>query len=208
MLGLPIFPTPTNVAVQLLNRLLKHQPWGLQHLRPHGGKSVVLKIGTTQVHLSILDSGYVQAYNNNQDHVPNVTLILPSENISQIPEVLHSNDPSQIGNLMQIQGDAGLAQVVSDLARDLRWDFEHSLASRIGDIPALTLIKFFKTGTKIIGNTGNNLTANITEYISEESQIMANKQELELFKQQLNQLTAKINQLEITLNNSPNSGKA
>lgn len=207
MFGLPIFPTPNNVAVQLLNRLLKHQPWGLQHLRPHGGKSVVLKIGTTQLHLSILDSGYVQSCNNTNTEA-NVTLILPSENLSKLGDVIGSNDPSQISNLMQIQGDAGLAQVVSDLARDLRWDFEHSLASRIGDIPALALIKAFKTSTKIIGNTGNNLAVNISEFISEESQIMANQQEFHSFKQRLNQLSAKINQLETTLNNSPNSGKA
>lgn len=200
MLGLPIFPTPTTVAIQLLNRLLKHQPWALEHLRPHNGKSVALKIGTTQLHLYILDSGYVQNYANNPDAVPNVTLILPSENLGQLPEVLRAKDPSQISNLMQIQGDAGLAQVVSDLAKDLRWDIEHSLSSRIGDMPALGIIKAFKLGTSFMNNAGTNFTANITEYISEESQILANKQELNQFQQQLKLLINKIDQAENMLN--------
>lgn len=199
MTGLPIFPTPTTVAIRLLNRLLQHQPWALEHLRPHNGKSVALKIGKTQLYLYILDSGYVQNHAKQVDATPNVTLILPSENLNQLPNVLRTKDPSKISNLMQIQGDAGLAQVVSDLARDLRWDIEHSLSSRIGDIPALGIIKAFKLGTSVINNISVNLTANITEYLNEESQILANKQDLSQFQQQLKQLTHKIDQAETML---------
>src|SRR5690606_15599986 len=50
-----------------------------------------------------------------------------------------------LASALHIEGEAALAQVAAELARDLRWDGEEELARRIGDLPARLLTRAFTT---------------------------------------------------------------
>src|SRR5690606_31417475 len=91
-----------------------------------------------QIGLAIGADGLVEA--SEAAIVPDVTLTLPAENLTELPAILRRGDTDEITALLHIQGDAGLAQIVSELARGLRWDAEDDLARLVGDVAAVRLM--------------------------------------------------------------------
>src|SRR3546814_2325395 len=76
--------------------------------------------GSFKMGLSIQSDGLVQP--SDQAVTPNVTLTIPADQLAELPGVLRARDPALLTELLHVEGDAGLAQVVSELARDLRWE--------------------------------------------------------------------------------------
>lgn len=173
MLPLPAFLAPSAVCARVLNALLRRESWAADQLSRHSGKVVCFVAGKAHGRLLIQSDGLVQAAN--AAVVPDVTLTIPSDKLGQLPGLLQARDPAQIASLMHIQGDAGLATVVSGLAKDLRWDIEDDISQRLGDIPAARLIgagKAAVVGAKLVASRMGN---NVAEYLSEESGLMANR---------------------------------
>lgn len=194
MLALPSFLAPAAVYARLLNALLKREDWARERLYPHSGKTVRFVAGPVQLSLGIESSGYTHA--SSPAIVPDVTLTIPSGEISRLPGLLRSEDPSALVSVLHIEGDAGLAQTVSDLARDLRWDIEHDLADRIGDIAALRVLQ---TGSSLVrgaSQSARHLGGNISEYITYESGLLVNRPALTTWVGQIDALQQKIEQLE------------
>src|SRR5690606_25300557 len=138
MLAFPPFPAPASVCARLLNSLLRREDWAKERLARHGGKSVRFVAAPWHIGLAIGADGLVEA--SDAAIVPDVTLTLPSDKLSQLPAILRRGDTDEITALLHIQGDAGLAQVVSELARGLRWDAEDDLARLVGDVAAVRLM--------------------------------------------------------------------
>jgi ubiquinone biosynthesis protein UbiJ len=78
-----------------------------------------------------------------------------------------------MAELINISGQAVLAQVVSDLARDLRPDPEDAMAHFIGDIPARKLMQGARGLAQTLGTITQGLTQNLAEYFAEESNTLA-----------------------------------
>src|SRR5690606_33362656 len=129
---LPPFPYP--LLVQLLNALLARESWSRERLRPHAGKVVRLVLGDFDVSLEISPSGGIQA---TRQAVPNVVLTMAAQDL---PRMLRA-DAHERMQAVRIEGEAALAHVVADLARDLRWDVEDDLAGLVGDMPARMLVR-------------------------------------------------------------------
>jgi len=173
MLPIPSFLAPTHVFASALNTLLRREPWALEKLARHAGKTVRFAVGPWVAGLTLLSDGGVQP--SDPAVVPDVTLTIPSANLGQLPQALRSADPSEIAGLMHVQGDAGLAAVVSELARDLRWDVEDDLARVVGDVAAVRLLggaRKLLDGTRL---AGRRLAGNMGEYLSEESRVLVSR---------------------------------
>src|SRR5690606_5776966 len=138
MFVFPTFPAPASLCARLLNSLLRREDWARERLARHAGKSVRFVAEPWRVGLAIQSDGQVQACD--PVIVPDVTLTLPSEKLAQVPAILRAGDTDEIAALLHIQGDAGLAQVVSELARGLRWDVEDDLARWVGDVAAVRMV--------------------------------------------------------------------
>uniref|UniRef100_A0A1I8AE78 Protein kinase domain-containing protein n=1 Tax=Steinernema glaseri TaxID=37863 RepID=A0A1I8AE78_9BILA len=134
MLGIPSFLEPGAVGVRLLNALLDREDWARERLRSYAGKTVSLIVGRLQLVYTISSQGKLE-----QGHpavVPDVKLTLPQDKLPELPQILQDGDFSRVAQLMHVQGEAGLANLVSDLAANLRWDAEHDLAKIVGDVMA------------------------------------------------------------------------
>src|SRR5690606_15988409 len=109
---------------------------------------------------------------------------------------------ADLANLMQVQGDAGLANVVSVLAAQLRPDPEHELAGLVGDAAAVRVVSL---GKAVIGNArqaGSRLAANVAEFVSEEAGLMASRPALLDLAQRIAQLDSRLGALEARLGNA------
>src|SRR3546814_17664990 len=99
---------------------------------------------------------------------------MPADKLTELPSLLRSRDPAALTALMRVEGDAGLAQVVSDLARDLRWAIEEDLSGLVGDMAALRLLQAGKAVARGLQLHADRLADNVGEFLSAESGRMAN----------------------------------
>lgn len=194
MFPLPPFLAPTAVSALALNKLLHREDWARERLARHAGKTVGFVLGGFKAGFAIQASGLVQA--SDPAVVPDVTLTVPLDYLSRVPAVLQSRDHSAIAELLHVQGDAGLASVVSDLARDLRWDLEEDLARLIGDVPALRVLGAGRAFTSGLRGTGERLAGNAAEFLTEESLMMASRPAFNDWSDHVGQLARRLDSLE------------
>src|SRR5690554_1845613 len=109
---IPEFLAPARVGARLLNKLLGREEWARERLARHAGKTVRFVLGHSSAQLTILFDGCVQA--SDPAVMPNVTLTIPVDRLSELPQALRNSDPDAITALLHVQGDAALAGVVSD----------------------------------------------------------------------------------------------
>lgn len=195
MLPIPPFTAlVTSAGVTALNRLLGREAWAAQRLDRHTGKTVRFVLGRTSVSLTICAGGTVQAADS--AIVPDVVLTLPSNQTGQLFDLLRHKDPEQIVDALHIQGDAGLANVVAELARHLRWDIEHDLARVLGDVPAMRLISGGQALVQGLSRAGQRLAGNVGEYLTEEEPVLLGRHSLLAWQGSLAQARLALDTLE------------
>lgn len=194
MFSLPFLPKPVQVPVSALNALLQREPWARERLAPHSGKAVRFIVGPGIVNLSIQGSGLVAV--SDPAIIPNATFTIPVAKLASLPAILRSRDPSALTALLHIEGDAALAQVVSDLARSLRWDFQEDLSRVVGDVATTRLIGAGKLAASGLGQAAERLAGNVSEYMTEESGMMAGRQAFEGLSADMRSMLQRLEQLE------------
>ena len=190
----PLTTLAASVGVTALNRLLGREAWAAQRLSRHSGKTVRLALGQTFVSLTIANNGQMQVADTSI--VPDVTLTLPAGRLGQIFDVLRHKDPEQLVEAMQIQGDAGLANVVADLARNLRWDAESDLARVVGDIPAARLVSGGRAIAQGLKQAGEHFAGNLSEYLTEEEPLVAGRYGFAALQADYSALLRRLDQLD------------
>jgi len=194
MFPVPSFLAPAAVCASLLNRLLRREPWARDRLARHSGKTVRFEAGAWAVALSLSSDGEVQP--SASGIVPDVTLTIPESQLRHLPGVLRSSDPDEIAHIMRVQGDAGLARVVSDLARELRWDVEDDLARVVGDVAALRLLGGLRSVVGGARESGRRLAGNVAEYLTEESRMLLPRPAYVEWQARLHEAQARLADLE------------
>ncbi|NYT65588.1 SCP2 sterol-binding domain-containing protein [Alcaligenaceae bacterium] len=197
MLPLPVFLAPAAVYATALNTLLRREDWARHKLSAHSGKTVRFVLGKIVIGLSVQSDGLVQVADS--AIVPDVILTLPTDKLTQLPSVLQARDPAQIAAMLHIEGDAGLASVVSDLAKDLRWDMAHDFSRVVGDIPAMRLMGAGKTMLDVARMATRRLGGNVAEYLGEESGLMANQFAFHVWQDDVHALQRRLDAFDLRL---------
>lgn len=192
---LPAFlPTPAMAAAKALNALLARESWAQARLARHAGKTLRLELGRWALPLSVLSDGQVGVAAG--EIVPDVVLFVPAARLADLPPVLASRDPARLSELMHIQGEAALAQLVSELARDLRWDAEDALAERVGDVAARRLVGHGQAVAAGLRQSLERLAGNGAEFLAHESGLLASRPAFEAWRADLDALRARLDGLE------------
>ncbi len=194
MFPLPFLPVTAALYLRPLNALLRREDWARERLSRHAGKSVRLLAGPIKVDLAIQSDGLLGACD--PAIVPDVTLTVAADRLSSLPQILRSRDPANLADVMHVQGDAGLANVVSDLARDLRWDPEDDLARLVGDVAATRLMDGGRRAAAGLHQAAARMADNMAEYLTQESAMMASRPAFDDWSARLAQLDGKLNELE------------
>src|SRR5690606_6821120 len=128
MLPLPSLFSPNQLTASMLNGLLRREPWAAERLSRHSGKSLRFTVGRLEAAYTIEATGLLRACD--PAVVPDVSLAIGSQHLADLPAILRSKDVNAITDKLHVQGDAALATLVSELARDLRWDIEDEFAAK------------------------------------------------------------------------------
>ena len=168
-LSLPFpFPSPADVLLRGLNALLRREPWACERLAAHAGKSLRLTAGEPwTLRCAIASDGTLLACD--RAVVPDVVLSIPPERRRELPGAWRDQGLAGVTGLARIQGDAGLAHLVSDLARGLRWDVEDDLSRVVGDVAAVRLTRGARELAGGLRQAASRAQDNLTEYLGEES---------------------------------------
>ena len=194
MLPIPSFLAPASLCAGAFNQLLRREEWARERLSRYAGKTVRFVVGRTTLALTLQSTGYTEP--SDPAIVPDVTLTIPAQKLGQLPGVLRTRDSREIAALMHVEGDAGLAQVVSDLARELRWDIEDDLAGVVGDVAALRLVNGFKSFVGATQVSAERLAGNLGEYLSEESHMILGRPAYEEWRTRLLAIQSRLDSLE------------
>ena len=153
------------VLPPVLNHYLSQEVWARSQLQIHAGKIACIALTLVTLRLKINAQGLLDTA---PEELPaNVTIRI---NPADLPLILQ--DSARAMSYVKLEGDADLAQAISDLAKNMRWDGEHQLSQLFGDIAARRIAQ---TGKTVFDNTrraAQKLQENLAEYFLEENPML------------------------------------
>jgi ubiquinone biosynthesis protein UbiJ len=184
---------PVRLWAQAFNLLTRQQPWAAHRLALHAGQTLRICLGSFQLTFTIGHDGTLVAADSAV--VPDVVLELIAEKLSWTA-LLAPDARTEIAQWVHVTGQAALAQVVSDLARDLRPDPEDALAQWLGDVPARRLTQGLQGVLNGAQSFAQGLAANVAEYFSEETNTLTGAPALASLTHERELTRAHLDQLE------------
>jgi ubiquinone biosynthesis accessory factor UbiJ len=134
-----------NRIVLLLNHVVMQEPQAQDRIRRQQGKAARLSWGRFQMTLIATPAGLVERPAGDrataESRTPDLVVRLTQTALTDIVATLSQGEKPAV----TIEGDVQLAAEVAWLVDHLRWDIEEDLSRVIGDVPAHTLTKVFKT---------------------------------------------------------------
>jgi len=194
MLPLPTVFSPNVLTARLLNALLQRESWAAERLSRHAGKCLRFTIGSMRASYSIEASGRLRACD--PAVVPDVSLTIGGEHLADLPAILRSRELTAITEKLHVQGDAALATLVSELARDLRWDAEEDMAALFGDLLGPALLRGGRATVGAAGSAMQRAAANLAEFLGDEGELLATRSGIEAFRQDCSTLLQRLDALE------------
>jgi ubiquinone biosynthesis protein UbiJ len=164
------------------NMLTAQQPWAAERLARHSGKTLRITLSGFAVTMTIESDGRLTRADSAV--VPDVVLEVIAEKLT-FDRLFATKSSMDVAELINISGQASLAQLVSDLARDLRPEPEDALASLIGDLPANKLMQSAQSLLQAFKGFSRGLAQNTAEYLAEETNALAGQPVLALHAQRV-----------------------
>lgn len=165
-------------VVRFVNRVLSDYPAACERLRVHQDKVLAVIIGPVETVMRISNGGEFELVGDSGDEsggtVSDVSMTIPP---SLLPG-LATKDPDALSKIT-FSGDSELAATLSDIARNVEWDFEADLSRVVGDVVAHRLVDAAQRANAWRADTGQRLTANVAEYLTEERREFISSRELE-----------------------------
>lgn len=194
MLPLLPVPAPDDLTARVFNALLRREQWAADRLACHAGKSLRFTFGKVRVNYTIHASGHLRPAD--AAVTPDVSLTIAPELLSDLPAILRSRDLNSITQKLHVQGEAALATLVSELARDLRWDIEDDAAAVFGDFLGPRLLKSARAMFGLLQASGERAAANLGEYLGEETRMLLIRPAAERLRHDVIDLNQRLNALE------------
>jgi len=133
------------IKSKLTNHLFQQNEWLKKDLSKHRSKSILFNVGPIHYALIINESGLPEY----RSHIDAYDAEIKLSIVSAV-ELMRGNKKAHI----EIKGDIDFATVMSNLLRDIEWDYEDDLSQIFGDIPAYHLVKL---GKKVVNTTKKNI---------------------------------------------------
>ena len=185
-----LLPSPSGLLLRGFNSLLGREAWARERLSAHAGKSLRVVAGRFALQASVASSGLLQVCADAV--VPDVTVSIPADRLRDLPGVWRDQGQAGIIGLMHIQGDAGLAQLLSDLAQSLRWDVEDDLSRVVGDVLAVRLVDGARQLAAGARQASQRAQDNLAEYLGDESGLGVRSAELRAWSGQCQALSDRL----------------
>ena len=151
-----------SLLIPALNHVLAQESWASRQLQLHAGKTACIDLSMFSIRFRVTGQGFLEPA---PDEMPvSVTIRI---NPADLPLILR--DKQRAVSYVKLEGDADLAQTISELGLNLRWDAEQELSRVVGDIPARRMAMAGKSLFSSLQRSGQKLQENIAEYFLDEN---------------------------------------
>lgn len=171
----------STLSIPALNHLLAQEPWASQQLQLHAGKVICIDLTVFKLRAKISTQGYLKAVPD--DMAANVVIKI---NPADVPYIFQ--DHQHAAAYVKLEGDADLAQTISGLGKNLRWDIEQQLSELLGDIAARRIANTGKAMVTILQSNAKKIKENLAEYFLEENPLLVRSSSTSEFAQQVARL--------------------
>lgn len=175
-----------------INHLLEAESWARERLRPHAGKSAVIRVRSLEFSFVVDASGLIA---HGSDTAPAAE---PALEVSLAPSSLVAALRGEESALKsaEIRGDADFATAVLFLVKNLRWDFEEDLSRLVGDIAAHRLVADARNLLAWEHEARGRFAASMGAYLNQEGEILAPPAAVDTFAAEVDRLRDDVARLE------------
>lgn len=170
-----------------LNHVLQQAEWARERLRPFSGRVVRLGMPPFVFTCAVDAGGLLQA----SDAEPDLDVALPAN-----APLLALQGQDAVMKAARIEGPADLADALSFVLRNLRWDIEEDLSRLVGDVAARRVVRGMTGVFDWQRDTVRRLGENIGEYLVHENPTLVQMADFNAFARDLQQLSSKLSLLE------------
>ncbi len=178
-----------STLVRILNHLIAGEAWAGERLRPYAGRRLSIAGGPFPVQLGVTAEGLFEASDSSEP--PAVTITLPADFPARLLV-----DRSSLFSAAKLAGSADFAETLAFVFRNLRWDAEDDLSRFVGDIAARRLVQAGRALHEWQGTALNNFAANVAEYATEDSSLLAPPRDQKAFVEAVSALRDDVARLE------------
>jgi ubiquinone biosynthesis protein UbiJ len=164
-----------------INHLLVREPWARDKLAVHAGKIACMDAGAIAIKLKVASDGLLEQAITDED--ADVTIRIK---LSDLPLLMQNRE--RAFSTVKVEGDAELANTISQLSQSLRWEAEEDLSRWIGDIAATRLVAGAKAALDAAQSTQRKLAENVAEYFLEENPMLVRPQAVADFTSEVTKL--------------------
>jgi ubiquinone biosynthesis protein UbiJ len=176
-------------AALAANHVLRATPVALERLRRHAGRTVGFALGPADVAFTIQTTGELLPALNGAAHDLDVRI-----SPFLLPRLALGEDAAFRD--IEMRGDMELAQEISFLMRNLRWDAEEDLAQVVGDIAAHRIANGARAIGRAAREAGLRSAQAAAEYWTEESPLIASRVKVQAFVDEVARLTDDLERLD------------
>ncbi|KDP86294.1 sterol-binding protein [Cupriavidus sp. SK-3] len=196
-------PTPlATPPITALNHLLEQEPWATSMLQPFAGRVIRFDAAAFTLALKVTAQGLTELAQ--ADEIPAVTLTVPLQQWPLVASDVAGGGQAAAMKHVRIEGDAELANTVSTLARNLRWDAAEDLSRAlrgllggpVSDSVAQRVVDGAQQVHAQVTRLGRTLVDNVTEYLLDEQPTLVRHVALDEFSAGVNALRDDLARLE------------
>ncbi|QYY32045.1 MULTISPECIES: ubiquinone biosynthesis accessory factor UbiJ [Cupriavidus] len=189
-------------AVAALNHLLEQEPWARSQLVPFAGRVIRFDAAAFALSLRVTEDGTTELAPAAE--APAVSLLVPLQQWPLVAaDVADGGQPAAMRHV-RLEGDAELANTVSMLARNLRWDaaedlsraFRGILGGPVSDSLAQRMVDGARQVHEQATRVGRTLVENVTEYLLDENPTLVRHVALEDFSSDVGRVRDDLARLE------------
>ncbi|MFS8973516.1 SCP2 sterol-binding domain-containing protein [Cupriavidus necator] len=199
-------------AISALNHLLEQEPWARTQLAPFAGRVIRFDAAAFVLSLKVTEHGCTETAP--EAEAPAVTLRVPLQQWPLVAADVAEGGQAAAMRHVRIEGDAELANTVSTLARNLRWDAAEdlSLALRgilggpLSDSVAQRVVDGARQVHEQATRVGRALVDNVTDYLLDEQPTLVRHAALDAFGADVGRLRDSLARLEKRLERLERAG--
>jgi ubiquinone biosynthesis accessory factor UbiJ len=178
-----------SLASAFAHHLLEQADWARSRLAAHSGKRVRVELPMGPLSVEIAEDG--QVLQVELDETPDLVISL-----TPLATLQWFTDRQAVWREARVEGDAELAAAISDVASNLRWDFEEDLSHVVGDVAAQRVGQVVRQMSTWPGDAAESAARGVAEYLAEENHMLATPLQAEAFARDVDDLRDSVERLE------------
>lgn len=184
-------------VIAMINRQIAAKTPARELCRELDGRVFAIRVTNTALTLYVeMNDGVLSARGSGDDE-PDVVLAGSLFSLARLAGP--AGDALIRDGDVDIAGDAVIAQRFQRLLRYGRPDLEEELSGVIGDVPAHRVGEFLRGTARWLADTRRTMTANVDEYLREESGTVPGRHEVDAFRESVNTLRDDVARFEARL---------